>query len=177
MKRKRKPISRFIHEHFDEIYETIKSKSNPIGRLTQLYGCKNARLILSDPILSIHIPKVELRAGRKSLDKQICEMNRLTNKSKKKKRKPKKKRDDSWRLRKAEYHEYLRSPEWEQNKAEAYQKYGRICDVCSSDVNLQVHHKTYAHIFHEYIDDLQILCRDCHLAMHRDLKKKKKNGS
>lgn len=54
--------------------------------------------------------------------------------------------------------------------------HGEKCDVCGLDEDLQVHHTTYAHIFHEYMEDLQILCRGCHVQAHADLKKKPKHG-
>ena len=39
---------------------------------------------------------------------------------------------------------------------------GERCELCGSTLSLQVHHKTYENLFHENLDDLQVLCVKCH---------------
>lgn len=40
---------------------------------------------------------------------------------------------------------------------------------CGSDKYLQVHHKTYENHYHEHehLEDLEVLCRNCHKNIHR----------
>lgn len=36
------------------------------------------------------------------------------------------------------------------------------CERCGSKERLEVHHITYARLYHERMNDLQLLCRFCH---------------
>lgn len=49
------------------------------------------------------------------------------------------------------------------------------CQHCGTKKMLQVHHKTYAHIFFEdkHYDDLLTLCKSCHKKEHSKTKFKK----
>lgn len=68
--------------------------------------------------------------------------------------------------RTAEYDIYLKSPQWFAKRDQALKHYGAVCDECGKKSDLQVHHKTYARLGNEEMKDLQILCRDCHMALH-----------
>lgn len=46
--------------------------------------------------------------------------------------------------------------------------------MCQSRFRLQVHHKTYARLGKERLEDLQVLCFNCHKLIHPDLGKPRK---
>lgn len=46
----------------------------------------------------------------------------------------------------------------------------RICNAPSSEIILQVHHRTYVNLGDESPDDLTALCRDCHHDVHNFLR-------
>jgi len=65
------------------------------------------------------------------------------------------------------HREYLKSPVWKAKRLQALIHYGAICNRCGSH-GTDVHHKTYARWGgDELIEDLEILCRQCHEAHHR----------
>lgn len=64
------------------------------------------------------------------------------------------------------YTAYLKSSKWKEKRKEALDFYGRKCSECSVKSNLQVHHLTYDNLFNERIEDLRILCKKCHEAVH-----------
>lgn len=43
----------------------------------------------------------------------------------------------------------------------------RSCELCGSKTKLQVHHKHYKNIGNEDGSDICVLCRKCHLLIHR----------
>lgn len=72
------------------------------------------------------------------------------------------------------YRKYLRSPEWQQKRQQVFErarknansdnKFG-VCEVCGYKPwknCLQVHHKTYENIYNEPLEDLILLCPNCH---------------
>lgn len=74
------------------------------------------------------------------------------------------------------YDEFLDCPYW-QHLSRWLKEFraGMKCERCGSrfkgfkPVELHVHHKTYAHRGNEYpdhLDDLQVLCSDCHAREH-----------
>lgn len=68
--------------------------------------------------------------------------------------------------RQIEYRTYLTTDHWKNKRLEALEYYGCICARCKEYGN-DVHHLTYDRLWGELITDLQILCRDCHEAVHR----------
>lgn len=69
-----------------------------------------------------------------------------------------------------EYHEYLKSAEWGQIRADLFLLRGRKCERCQSSKKLQVHHLTYKNFGQEEPTDLEILCDVCHKGEHKILK-------
>ena len=67
-----------------------------------------------------------------------------------------------------EYRQYINSREWAAKRKEAFQYHGRKCSTCGSEHNLEVHHLTYQRLGREKMEDLQILCGDCHRIRHED---------
>jgi 5-methylcytosine-specific restriction endonuclease McrA len=94
----------------------------------------------------------------------------------KKRRKMKRLREEQAKLRTSQqiYETYLRSGAWKKKRKEALDYYGHFCNKCKSTEYLQVHHKHYDNIFNEKIEDLEILCGDCHMQFHGIQKSDKK---
>ena len=44
---------------------------------------------------------------------------------------------------------------------------GEKCEKCGAEERLDVHHLTYENFGFEKDEDLQILCQNCHRAVHR----------
>lgn len=64
------------------------------------------------------------------------------------------------------YAEYLKSEAWRAKREDAFRHYGRKCDRCGSTRNLHIHHLSYARLGREEMEDLQVLCHDCHEKRH-----------
>ena len=73
---------------------------------------------------------------------------------------------------KQKYHNYLRSDKWSAIRTQVI-KDRESCEKCWGNERLEVHHKTYANVFKEQMEDLQLLCRRCHQEAHGivDIKK------
>jgi len=66
-----------------------------------------------------------------------------------------------------DYQIYLNSPEWKEKSKLIKERDNYTCQKCySTNKELNVHHKTYERIFHELLEDLTTLCRDCHKNEH-----------
>lgn len=70
---------------------------------------------------------------------------------------------------KISYRNYLQTKKWKE-KRRAKLDINDCCEICGSKGNLHIHHKTYKNIFDEKLEDLQTLCKDCHLSIHRQYK-------
>ncbi len=76
---------------------------------------------------------------------------------------------------KSEYEEYINSDAWDEKRKLAFSVYGRVCLMCGfRHGTLHVHHKTYKRFKNELIEDLCILCHDCHIEIHKKGKGKGK---
>lgn len=64
------------------------------------------------------------------------------------------------------YSRYLTTPHWRRVRDAALRRAGFRCSKCSSKRDLQVHHLTYERRGAELDDDLEVLCRGCHLGLH-----------
>ena len=65
------------------------------------------------------------------------------------------------------YREYLRTPIWKALRDAALDRAGKRCQVCNSDLMLQVHHRKYPEVLGtESPMDLTVLCRRCHDLFH-----------
>ncbi len=68
---------------------------------------------------------------------------------------------------KAKYHEYLQSESWKFLTKRKRVEAGYKCQLCNSNkAKLNVHHRTYDNIYHEKLDDLIVLCENCHKKFH-----------
>lgn len=64
------------------------------------------------------------------------------------------------------YKEYLNSKHWKETRLKALDKAGYRCQLCSSNIDLNVHHNTYDNLGNEDSKDLIVLCRKCHAKFH-----------
>lgn len=69
-------------------------------------------------------------------------------------------------FRRMEYKHYLKSDKWQQKRLLVLMRDKFRCALCGSKKSLQVHHRTYEHIFNEPLSDLITLCRKCHKRQH-----------
>jgi len=69
------------------------------------------------------------------------------------------------------YYEYLQTDEWKNTRKRALRRAGFKCELCNSDGELHVHHKTYERRGDEDNDDLIVLCKNCHAKFHDKLSK------
>lgn len=74
---------------------------------------------------------------------------------------------DRWKSRKDSewwkaYEIYLQSPEWAAKRLKVFKRANWICEGCGDERATEVHHLSYAHVFHEYLFELVALCRRCH---------------
>jgi len=65
------------------------------------------------------------------------------------------------------YEAYINSTRWRNNPARLAELKAsgfrcRLCHASETEVELQVHHRTYARLGHELAGDLLTLCKDCH---------------
>lgn len=68
---------------------------------------------------------------------------------------------------KGSYQEYLQSPQWKAIRKAAIERAEGRCQVCNSDLLLQVHHRKYPEALgYESPNDLTVLCRRCHDLFH-----------
>ena len=65
------------------------------------------------------------------------------------------------------YSEYLASPQWQVIRRLAIGAADGRCQICNSDLLLQVHHRRYPNVLGwEQLSDLTVLCRRCHDLFH-----------
>ena len=64
------------------------------------------------------------------------------------------------------YSQYILSVRWKLTREAVLRRDGRTCVRCGRKDKLQVHHKTYAHLGDEPLDDLMTLCIGCHRLEH-----------
>ena len=66
------------------------------------------------------------------------------------------------------YQQYIISGMWYRLRDEAIISVGGRCQGCSTYNNLQGHHRVYPKQWRQdCIDNLIILCKDCHRALHK----------
>lgn len=70
--------------------------------------------------------------------------------------------DDGKDERRLRYELYLKSEKWKRIRIRKFKQVGRKCEKCGSKKGLQCHHLNYERLGKEKLNDLQILCTDCH---------------
>lgn len=71
------------------------------------------------------------------------------------------------------YKKYMCSDEWRSKCEEVFSIRGRRCEACGSQKSIEVHHKTYGNLGYEPLDDLSVVCKNCHKKIHKLAKKTK----
>ncbi len=67
-----------------------------------------------------------------------------------------------------EYKEYMKSKEWLQiRRGLLFGRLGRKCELCGSTENIHVHHSNYDNLGQEQINDVVVLCEECHAKFHQ----------
>lgn len=74
-------------------------------------------------------------------------------------------RHGDW-LRSLSYDDYLRTGDWAVVRYFALRRSGYGCERCQRGRDLQAHHQTYERRCEERLDDLIVLCADCHADTH-----------
>ncbi len=66
------------------------------------------------------------------------------------------------------YYDFLKTPYWNAVSLKVKLNAGFKCQMCGSDENLSVHHRTYEHHGNElqHMEDLICVCQDCHQIFH-----------
>jgi 5-methylcytosine-specific restriction endonuclease McrA len=68
--------------------------------------------------------------------------------------------------RKQRYAKFLKSQEWQDQRRKVIARDHGKCTNCGSRKRPQVHHKRYSVWGHEPLEDLELLCRNCHRLAH-----------
>jgi hypothetical protein len=69
-----------------------------------------------------------------------------------------------------EYLDYLKSKEWRAKRKQILDRDKCTCQICKwkpTKQHLHVHHLHYKNLFNENLDDLILLCEDCHGKVHK----------
>lgn len=67
------------------------------------------------------------------------------------------------------YREYLKTEHWKDFREHVFEVRGRKCEDCGAEnVSLHVHHENYEWLGEERLEDVRVLCRNCHKLRHFD---------
>lgn len=69
-------------------------------------------------------------------------------------------------LKKMKYSAYLQSNHWKRKRSKSLSRAKYRCQLCNSDQDLNVHHRTYKNLGKEDYSDLTVLCTMCHEKHH-----------
>jgi hypothetical protein len=69
-----------------------------------------------------------------------------------------------------QYENYLASDRWQIIATKAKERAHHQCALCWRRRRLEVHHRTYERLGHEWVTDLVVLCWWCHRLHHGTLK-------
>lgn len=64
------------------------------------------------------------------------------------------------------YVDYLKSRHWSIVRKLALKATNSRCSNCDNNRDLNVHHLTYENLWHEYANDVTVLCNTCHNMLH-----------
>ena len=76
------------------------------------------------------------------------------------------------KLKEMEYDQFLNTEYWKKVRQAKLRACGHKCQLCGSKRNLHIHHNSYEHHGEEdkHLEDLIVLCSDCHALFHQKLK-------
>ena len=81
-----------------------------------------------------------------------------------------KKKEFIKKLQSMRYKDYLKSQYWQAIREKALKNADYRCQLCNSQENLNVHHRTYTNKGNEKLEDLIVLCNECHKIFHLNRK-------
>lgn len=61
---------------------------------------------------------------------------------------------------------YLTSDHWQETRKNVLDSADNRCQLCNSNGELHVHHRTYDNLWYENLNDLIVLCKKCHKRFH-----------
>ena len=64
------------------------------------------------------------------------------------------------------YKQYISSKKWKEKKEEVFKLRGKECEQFGYKHRIHVHHLSYENLGDEKMEDLQILCYQCHMSKH-----------
>lgn len=67
---------------------------------------------------------------------------------------------------KLQYQKYLKTEHWQTIRRIKLETSGFKCQMCSKSNKLHVHHNNYSNLHKEKLEDLIVLCEDCHKKHH-----------
>jgi len=65
------------------------------------------------------------------------------------------------------YYAYLKTDHWQHIRRTKLRLTRNRCQLCGSRNKLNVHHRSYAEVYQEQLDDLIVLCEQCHSTFHK----------
>jgi len=65
------------------------------------------------------------------------------------------------------YNEFLLSDFWKNKREWILSCFDNECQICKSKEKLEVHHLNYISVGNEGMDDVTVLCRECHNGKHK----------
>ena len=66
-----------------------------------------------------------------------------------------------------EYSKYLQSKSWKERRNKLREAWGNKCICCYGTENLHIHHMNYDCLGKETMKDAVLLCKGCHLNIHK----------
>ena len=72
--------------------------------------------------------------------------------------------------RQSTYNQYLKSEQWQSLRKKVIGRAHGICEGCGNKTATDVHHLTYHRLGNEMLFDLVAVCKDCHIAIHKQSK-------
>ena len=69
-------------------------------------------------------------------------------------------------MKNTDYQEYISSPGWQIRKETYFNRHPRVCKICKTKDNIQLHHQTYERVGCERDADLVPLCEFHHELVH-----------
>lgn len=70
--------------------------------------------------------------------------------------------------KKMPYYKYLQTEHWRVLREHKLLTVDNRCQLCYNEWNLQVHHRTYERLGNEKLEDLTVLCKECHELFHKN---------
>jgi len=72
-----------------------------------------------------------------------------------------------------DYKEYLKTEHWQEIRELKLQSVNYKCQICNSNKELNIHHRSYENLYNEqnHLEDLTVLCKECHGLYHDRLAK------